>query len=141
MLVKFEQDARTSEPDIFLEGFDVEKFTTDLKNALKNPNFDSARCIICIIDEQIVGRIDFSIASSFSFGENSQVYVDWIYVLKEFRHQGVAQFLLSQMENYVKQMGINKYFLLMAENNEAQSFYRSLDSVEISSYDVLKKYL
>jgi len=141
MLVKFEQNARTSEPDIFLEDFDADKFKTGVENALKNPMFASARCVMCIINEQIVGRIDFSIAPSFSFGGNLQVYVDWIYVLKEFRHQGIAQFLFSQMESYINAMGINEYFLLLAENNEAQSFYRSITGAEISKYDVLRKHL
>ena len=142
MLVKFEQDARISEPDIFIEGFEADKFKEETLAAIKNPVFVSSRCMLCNNEEnQTVGRIDFSIVSSFSFGGNLQAYVDWIYVLKEFRHQGVAQFLLSEMEAYIKGMGIYEYFLLTAENNEAQRFYHSIEGAEIKTSEILRKYL
>ena len=142
MLVKFEQEARISEPDIFIEGFDADKFKEETLVALNNPIFTSSRCMLCNNEaNQTIGRIDFSIVSSFSFGGNLQVYVDWIYVLKEFRHQGVAQFLLSQMETYIKNMGIFEYFILTAENDEAQRFYHSIESAEIKNSEILRKYL
>ena len=142
MLVKFEQEARISEPDIFIEEFDVDKFKKETLAALKNPVFISSRCMICNNEKNhTIGRIDFSIVSSFSFGGNVQVYVDWIYVLKEFRNQGIARLLLSQMEAYIKNMGIYEYFLLTAENNEAQRFYHSIEAAEIKNSEILRKYL
>jgi len=142
MLVKFEQEARISEPDVFIEDFDADKFKKETLAALRNPVFVSSRCMLCNNEEnQTIGRIDFSIVSSFSFGGNLQVYVDWIYVLKEFRHQGAARLLLSQMEAYIKNMGIFEYFLLTAENSEAQSFYHSIESAEIKTSEILRKYL
>ena len=142
MLIQLEQDARVSEPDIFVEDFDVHRFREETNMALTNPTFSSARCMMCVNDEGLaVGRIDFAIVPSFSFGGNVQVYVDWVYVLKEHRHRGVAQFLFAQMEEYIKAMGIDEYFLLMAENSEAQSFYRSIERAKIAHYDVLKKHI
>ena len=142
MLSQLEQDARVSEPDIFIDDFDICKFNEEMKKALTNPIYDSARCMICINDEgRAIGRIDFAIVPSFSFGGNLQVYIDWVYVLKEFRHRGVAQYLFSQMTEYIKDMGISEYFLLMAENSEAQSFYRNLDGADISNYHVLRKHV
>jgi ribosomal protein S18 acetylase RimI-like enzyme len=142
MLVKFEQESRISEPDVFIEDFDSDKFKEETLAALKNPVFISSRCMLCNSEEnQTIGRIDFSIVSSFSFGGNLQVYVDWIYVLKEFRHQGAARLLLSQMEEYIKDMGIFEYFLLTAENSEAQSFYHSIEAAEIKDSEILRKYL
>ena len=142
MLVKFEQEARISEPDIFLEDFDAEKFKEETLAALKNPIFNLSRCMLCNNKEnRTIGRIDFSIVSSLAFGGNLQVYVDWIYVLKEFRHQGTAQFLISQMEEYIKSIGIDDYFLLTAENSEAQSFYHSIEAAEIKNCEILRKYL
>ena len=139
MLVKLEEDARASEPDIFLEGFNPCEFRAKTEKALQNPVFASARCMMCVNEEsRAVGVIDFAIVPSFSFGGNLQVYVDWVFVLKEFRHQGIAQFLFAQMAAYIKAMGIDEYFLLMAENSEAQSFYRSIKGADISSYDVLR---
>lgn len=142
MLVKFEQEARISEPDIFIENFDANKFKDETLTALKNPLFASSRCMLCNNEEnRTIGRIDFSIVSSFSFGGNLQVYVDWVYVLKEFRHQGIAQLLFAQMETYIKNMGIFEYFLLTAENSEAQNFYHSIETVEIKNSEILRKYL
>ena len=142
IIVKFEQEARISEPDIFLKDFDTDKFQEETLTALNNHIFNSSRCMLCNNKEnQIIGRIDFSIVSSFAFGGNLQVYVDWIYVLKEFRHQGVAQFLLLKMEEYIKSIGINEYFLLTAENSEAQNFYYNVEAAEIKSCEILRKCL
>ena len=142
MLVKFEQEARISEPDIFIENFYADTFREETLAALNNPVFSSSRCMLCNNGEnKTIGRIDFSIVPSFSFGGNLQAYVDWIYVLKEFRHQGIAQLLLSHMESYIKSMGIYEYFLFTAENSEAQSFYRSVEGAEIKNCELLRKYL
>ena len=139
MLIKLEQAARVSEPEIFIDDFDARKCRAGTEAALKNPLYASARCMICVNEEgQAVGRVDFTIVPSFSFGGTLEVYVAWVYVLKEFRHQGVAQLLFSQMEAYIKEMGIGEYFLLMAENAEAQSFYRNIKGAEIKKYDVLR---
>ena len=141
-LVNFEKEARATEPDVFTGDFDACKYKAETESVLKNSNFFSARCIICVNEEsKVIGRIDFSIVSSFSFGGNIQVYVDWIYVLKEFRHQGIAQLLFSQMEAYIEKMGINEYFLLMAKNAEAQNFYRNMVAEEIENHDILRKRL
>ncbi|MCL2528397.1 MAG: GNAT family N-acetyltransferase [Defluviitaleaceae bacterium] len=142
LLVQMEQRARFSEPDIFVEGFDADVFRSDTEDALQNPLFATARCIMCIDEDgHAIGRIDFAIVPSFSFGGNTQVYVDWVYVLKDNRHKGVAQFLFSQMSAFIKASGVKEYFLLMADNDEAQSFYRSIESGEMQNYDVLRKYL
>ena len=37
ILIKFEQEARISEPEIFLEDFDADKFQEETLTALKNP--------------------------------------------------------------------------------------------------------
>ena len=121
LLVEFEREARITEPDIFIEDFNADDFKEKTLVALNNPIFASSRCMLCVNDKMIIGRIDFAIVPSYSFGGNLQAYVDWVYVLKEFRHQGAARFLFSQMEAYLKNMGIFEYFLLTAENNEAQS--------------------
>lgn len=140
LLVQFEKDARLTEPDIFIDDFDENIFRTETEKNLANPLFSSARCLICVDDNRrAIGRIDFAITSTFSFGGVSQAYVDWVYVLKECRHKGAAQFLFSQTEDYLKGIGVNEFMLLMAENPEAQSFYRSFAGAEIQNYDVLRK--
>ena len=142
MLVDFEERARVSEPDIFIDEFDRDKLKSKTLESLKNPHFTSARCMMCV-DEKglVIGRLDFAMISSFAFGGDVRVYVDWVYVLKECRHRGVAQFLFEKMEGYLKENGINEYFLWMAENEEAQRFYRNFKGAVIERQDTLTKRL
>lgn len=142
MLVQFEQEARITEPDIFIDGFDACELKQQLESAIKNPAFASAHCMICVnSDEKILGRIDFSVISSFAFGGNTQIYIDWIYVLKEFRHIGVAQLLFSKMEEHIKSIGMDEYFLLTAENSEAQKFYHSVEGAVVYNAEILRKHV
>jgi len=141
-LVRFEKRARISEPEIFLHDFDEEKFKNETLQALKNPLFTSARCLMCVdADENVIGRIDYTLLSSFAFGGDLRVYVDWVYVLKECRHKGVARFLFEKMEEALIKLGINEYFLIAAENEEAQHFYSSLKNAKIEKQDVLTRNL
>jgi len=140
-LVEFEKIARVSEPDIFLDELDSERFKNTTLAALQNPNFSSARCMLCIdeIDRNIVGRLDFSILSSFAFGGDLRVYIDWVYVLKEHRNKGIARLLFKHMEEYLISLSISEYFLIAAENQEAQKFYHSLKDAHIQKQDILTR--
>jgi len=142
-LIQFEKNARISEPDVFIHDFDEVKFRSETLNALNHPLFASARCLICVNigggDGDVIGRIDFSIHPSFAFGGDLRVYVDWVYVLKEYRHKGVAQFLFQEMEKTLTELDINNYFLIAAENEEAQRFYGSLKNAQIEKQDLLTK--
>ena len=139
-LIDFEKKARVTESEIFLDNFDEKKFRDATLNALLNPYYSSARCLMCIdTNKNALGRLDFSILSSFAFGGDLRVYVDWVYVLKEYRHKGIAQFLFKKMEEYLTSLGINEYFLIAAENEEAQNFYRNLENAKIEKQDVITK--
>ena len=140
LLAEFERKARISEPDIFLAQFDKNSFLSQTLDALNNPLYASAKCLMCEDENlSVIGRLDFAILPSLSFGGNLRVYVDWVYVLKEHRHVGVAQFLFEAMENHLKKMEIDEYFLVMAENEEAQSFYRGFKNAEINKQVLLTK--
>jgi len=139
-LVQFEKKARISEPEIFLSDFDEVKFRAETLHALKNPLFASARCLMCANkDGDVIGRIDFSIVSSFAFGGDLRVYVDWVYVLKEYRHKGIAQFIFKKMEEILATLGINEYFLIAAENEDAQRFYKSMENAKLEKQDILTR--
>ena len=139
-LVEFEKKARISEAEIFLEDFDEAKFAHETLNALESPHFASARCLMCADENgNVLGRLDFSMLSSLAFGGDLRAYVDWVYVLKEHRHKGVAQFLFKKMEAYLTAHDTNEYFLIAAENDEAQNFYRSLESANIEKQNILTK--
>jgi len=140
LLVELERKARISEPEIFLSEFDEDNFLSQTLEALNNPLYAPAKCLMCADEKSgAMGRLDFSIFASFAFGGNVRVYVDWVYVLKEYRHRGVAQLLFEAMENHLKTAGIGEYFLIMAENEEAQSFYRGFKGAVINRHELLTK--
>ena len=139
-LVTFEQTARATEGDIFIDSFDPGDFKTQTLRALKDENFTSARCLVCVDENgDVVGRLDFTLLPSFAYGGELRAYVDWVYVLVAFRHKGVAQLLFKKMEALLKPLGVEDYFLLMAENGEAQRFYRNVAGGEIAKQEVLTK--
>jgi ribosomal protein S18 acetylase RimI-like enzyme len=141
LLAAFEQKARATEPDTFINEFSVEQFRADTLKALENPVYSGARCLMCIDEsENMVGRLDFTLIPSFAFGGDLRAYVDWVYVLKENRHRGVAQLMFEKMEEYLRDCGIHEFFLISAENDEAQSFYSSMKSSEQTQKTVLTRF-
>ena len=142
LLVEFEKKVRASEPHVFLDDFDEVRFATETANALHNPLYVSAKCLMCA-DKAIgvIGRLDFSILYSYAFGGGLRIYVDWVCVLKAYRHKKIAQLLFAEMENYIKKIGVNEYFLISAANAEAQNFYHAFENAEINQQTVLTKTL
>ena len=60
------------------------------------------------------------------FDGSTKAYLDWICVLKSYRHAGVAQALLEQLRKMLKEKGIATLIALTASNGEAQNFYRNI---------------
>ena len=68
-------------------------------------------------------------------------YVDWVYVLPEARHKGVAQGLFQEMEKDCRKHGINQYYLIRATNPNADKFYHSFENAELDEESFLRKEL
>ena len=68
-------------------------------------------------------------------------YVDWVYVLPEARHKGVAQGLFQEMEKDCRKHGINQYYLIRATNPNADKFYHSFENAELDEEPFLRKEL
>ena len=66
-------------------------------------------------------------------------YVDWIYVLPEYRHRGIAQQLFRKFERECAEMGIHQYFLIRATNPGADKFYHSFTGAALSDEPMLRK--
>lgn len=79
---------------------------------------------------KVIGRIDACIIPS-HFDGSKKAYLDWICVVKSYRHHGAAQKLLKTLREYLKSLGIDTLIGLIAANEEAQRFYRSLDNALI----------
>ena len=57
-----------------------------------------------------------------------KAYLDWIC---SYRHLGLAQMLMDTLRKTLKEMGVNTLIGLIASNDGAQRFYRSLENAEI----------
>ncbi|MBD5391155.1 GNAT family N-acetyltransferase [bacterium] len=73
----------------------------------------------------VIGRIDSTIIAS-HFDGSKKAYLDWICVIKSYRHHGVAQNLLEALRAQLKENNIDTLIALTASNEEAQSFYRNI---------------
>ena len=58
-------------------------------------------------------------------------YLDWICVLKNERHNKVAQALLDTLRKELKTKNVSLLIALMANNDEAQRFYNSVEGASI----------
>lgn len=78
----------------------------------------------------IVGRIDASLLPT-HFDGTIKGYLDWICVLKSWRHKGVAQALMEALRCELHERGTDTLVGLIAANEEAQRFYRSMKDAVI----------
>ena len=129
-VIDFEHELRKQEPDTYFWDPD-EEYKKQLENSFDDHRFNTAMSFIAIKEDNVIGRIDASIITSRSDASCFSAYLDWICVLKSERHNNVAQSLLNALKEECKKQGIGLLIALMANNDEAQSFYKSLEDSEI----------
>ena len=81
--------------------------------------------LLAYMDGKVVGRIDSTMIKS-RFDGSTKAYLDWICVVKNYRHRGVAQALMAELRKQLKERGIDTMIALTASNEEAQRFYKSV---------------
>lgn len=121
--IKFELDLRKEE-DFYTYNIDNE-YKDRINNSFNNPLFNNAVSYLAYIDNKVVGRIDASFIYS-KFDGNKKCYLDWICVLKSYRHQGIAQLLFNKLIDKLKQLKINTLIVLTATNEESINFYNNI---------------
>ena len=129
-LIAFERELRKQEPDTYFWEPD-ERYEKQLMQSFDDPRFNTALSFIALKDGKVIGRIDASVIASRSDASCFGVYLDWICVLKSERHEGVAQALLDALRAECKKRGVGLLIALMANNNEAQRFYQSVENASI----------
>ena len=108
-----------------------EKYINDVYESFDYPVFDNSLSLLAYMDGKVVGRIDSSAIFS-HFDGSKKAYLDWICVIKSYRHKGIAQALMHELRVKLKENGFDTLIGLIASNEEAQSFYRSLPNAKIS---------
>lgn len=127
-VIAFEENLRNEET---CWGWDIdEEYIQAVKNSFENPSFENAISLLAYADEKVVGRIDSSMIYS-HFDGSLKAYLDWICVIKSYRHKGVAQALMNGLQKELKQYGANTLIGLIDSSKGAQRFYRSLPNALI----------
>lgn len=124
----FERDLRAEEN---FWGWEIdEKYIADVTGSFENPAFADSLSLLAYVDGKVVGRIDSTRICS-HFDGSTKAYLDWICVIKSCRHKGVAQALMQTLCRELKEQGVDTLIGLIASNEDAQRFYRSLPNAKI----------
>ena len=127
-VLNFERDLRTEEN---FWGWEIdEKYIADVRESFENPAFADSLSLLAYVDGKVVGRIDSTRICS-HFDGSTKAYLDWICVIKSYRHKGVAQALMQALCKELKEQGVDTLIGLIASNEDAQRFYRSLPNAKI----------
>lgn len=129
-VIAFEQELRKQEPDTYYWEPD-ETYARQLEQSFDDPRFNTALSFIALKDGCVIGRIDASLIASRSDASCFSAYLDWISVLKSERHHQVAQALLRALKAECRARGARLLIALMANNEEAQRFYRNVKDASI----------
>lgn len=87
--------------------------------------FADSISLLAYEEDAVVGRIDSTMIAS-HFDGSKKAYLDWICVIKSYRHRGVAQQLLEALREILKNCHIDTLIALTASNEEAQHFYKKV---------------
>ena len=126
-VIEYELQLRAEE-DVW--GWEIdEKYKQSVKDSFRDKRFDNSLSLLAYVDGKVAGRIDAVLLPS-RFDGSIKAYLDWICVIKSYRHKGVGQALMNELRRLLKDEGIDTLIGLTASNDEAQSFYRAVpDSV------------
>lgn len=127
-VVDYEKRLREEEPFFC---WDIgEKYQTDVAASFSDPRFDGCISLFAEEDGKIIGRIDCTLVPS-RFDGSVKAYLDWICVIKSHRHKGAAQMLMNALRTELRARNVDTLIALIAANDEAQRFYRSIEGAEI----------
>ena len=126
-VVRFEKALRVEE-DVW--GWEIdEAYLSKVSDSFDDDSFRDSVSLLAYDHNKVVGRIDSSMIKS-HFDGSVKTYLDWICVIKSYRHKGVAQALLDSLRKILKERNIDTLIALTASNEEAQRFYKAVpDSV------------
>ena len=122
-VIKFEQSLRLEEN---FWGWEIDDaYIKSVKDSFDNPSFNDSISLLAYVDNKVVGRIDSTMIKS-RFDGSTKAYLDWICVIKSYRHKGVAQALMNELLRRLKERKIDTLIGLTASNEEAKKFYQSI---------------
>ena len=137
LYIEYLKSAMAKEPEMMTtEVLDEE----GIMERIQDPFYLNTKSVLAIENGRVVGRIEYHFYGCMQDGYR-MAYVDWVYVLPEYRHQGIAQKLFGELEKDCKARDINQYYLIRATNHDADSFYHGFEEASLSEVPLLRKYL
>lgn len=112
-----------------------EAYMEAVNKSFEDVEFNTSLSLLAYVEGKVVGRIDSSMIAS-HFDGSKKAYLDWICVIKSYRHSGVAQSLLAHLLQYLKEKKIDTLIALTAANEEAQKFYKSIPNSEMKDIGI-----
>lgn len=76
-----------------------------LRRRVKDPFYQNTISILAMENDQVLGRIEYHFYGCMQDGYR-MAYVDWVYVLPEARHKGVAQGCFRRWKKTAGNMGL-----------------------------------
>lgn len=122
-VVDFENRLREEENDWGWEINDA--YIQAVETSFDDSAFADSISLLAYDNNKVVGRIDSTMIAS-HFDGSKKAYLDWICVIKSYRHMGVAQRLLETLRGILKNNHIDTLIALTASNEEAQNFYKNV---------------
>lgn len=128
-VIRFEKDLRKEEN---FWGWEIDDaYIQSVKQSFQDERFRDSVSLLAYMEGKVVGRIDSTLICS-HFDGRIKAYLDWICVLKSYRHKGAAQALMAQLREVLHtQYRVDTLIGLIAGNPEAQRFYRGLEHAMI----------
>jgi len=109
-----------------------------IRERVNDPFYRNTKSILAMVGDAVAGRIEYHFYGCLQDGYR-MAYVDWVYVLPEYRHIGMAQGLFREFEKDCLAHKIDQYYLIRATNPGADKFYHSFESAELSTAPTLRK--
>ena len=126
-VLRFEHDIRIEEE----WGWEInEEYVENVRKSFRDDSFRDSISLLAYMDGKVVGRIDSSMIRS-RFDGSTKAYLDWICVVKNYRHRGVARALMAELRKQLKERGVDTMIALTASNEEARRFYKSVPDSEM----------
>jgi len=128
-LFAYERRLSEEEPGFYL-WMQEAGYEEAVRRSFSDARFASSASFVALAEGAVVGRIDAALVPS-HFDGSVKAYLDWICVLKSWRHRGVAQQLMQALRAHLHDLGVDTLVGLIAANEEAQRFYRGMQGAMI----------
>lgn len=112
-------------------GWEIDdKYIRAIERSFYDSAFENSISLLAYDGNIVTGRIDSTMIAS-HFDGSEKAYLDWICVIKSYRHRGVAQHMLEALRKILKNKNIETLIALTASNEEAQNFYKNVPNSEM----------